>query len=168
MNVELQLGEGDIAESQSPLPGELQVPLAEILEGMIVEVCPDLAGRERVEISLAFVDAKTMADFNSRYRESDGPTDVLSFPQWEDERGHFSPPQWPVLPLGDVVICDDVVRANAASSGQSHDAERVLIILHGVLHLLGLDHDDSAAEERMWEIQNRYRDLVMARFGRSG
>ncbi len=163
MNVELQLGEGDPADPRSPLPETLRGPLAEVLGEMIVEIHPELEGRDIIEISLAFVTADEMAELNGRYRGIEETTDVLSFAQWEDEEAAFRPPDWPVLPLGDVIICDDVVRRGAEERSLPILQERVLVIVHGALHLLGLDHGCDEEETLMWEIQDRYRDKVLAR-----
>ncbi|QVL35075.1 rRNA maturation RNase YbeY [Aminirod propionatiphilus] len=162
MNVELQLEEGDSANPRSPLPEAMEKALKEILPAMIVEVRPELDVKESVEVSLLFVDPAAMADLNGRYRQIGEATDVLSFPQWEDEKGRFLPPDWPLLPLGDVVVCCDVVRREAQARNVPFLSEVLLVIFHGVLHLLGLDHGTAEEEALMWEIQERYRDRVLA------
>lgn len=162
MNVELQLGEGDPANPRSPLSEAMEKVLGDLLAAMLVEVRPELSANERVEISLTFVDEAEMAELNGRYRQIEGATDVLSFPQWEATAGRFLPPSWPLLPLGDVVVCPDVVRREAQLRNAPFISEILLVIFHGVLHLLGLDHGAAEEEALMWEIQERYRDRALA------
>ncbi len=96
-----------------------------------------------VELSMLFVDEEAMAQLNQRFRGKEGPTDVLSFPL--DEPGDDSPWQAPSL-LGDVVICPTVARRNAAEHRRSYEDELALLVVHGTLHLLGMDHlDDEQA-----------------------
>ena len=75
-----------------------------------------------------------MAEINKEYRETEGPTDVLSFAMWENEEGAFEPPaDWESLPLGDIVVCPEAVAKNAAENGKSVESETVLVICHGFL-----------------------------------
>jgi probable rRNA maturation factor len=119
--------------------------------------------REPVEVSLLFVDATTIATLNERFMHKTGPTDVLSFPI-EDElipSGRFpdsgtpgpgmtdEPAESPILLLGDVVICPAVAAVNALEHEMSLDDEIALLVVHGVLHLLGWDHQADAEAERM-------------------
>ena len=93
-----------------------------------------------------------MRDLNRRHRGRDRTTDVLAFAQRE---GIARPPDGL---LGDVVISVDTARRQAAERGASpaHEAERLLV--HGLLHLLGYDHERSAAEAR--RMQRRERALA--------
>ena len=92
---------------------------------------------------------------NARYRDVDEATDVLSFPLWEDD-GRFAPPAgWEELPLGDVVVSPNFVRQNAARENIRYNNEMTRMIAHGVLHLVGFDHDTEERERAMWEIQER-------------
>jgi probable rRNA maturation factor len=115
-----------------------------------------------VEVSLLFVDEATIAALNERFLEREGPTDVLAFPI-EDEGDHSgrSPDEGgrgpassetetdrPVL-LGDVVICPVVAARNAVENAVTFDDEIGLLVVHGILHLLGMDHDGDADAERM-------------------
>ena len=79
---------------------------------------------------------------NARYRGRDRPTNVLSFPA---ERIPGAPAQ----PLGDLVICPAVLRAEARLQGKSLRAHWAHLIVHGTLHLLGYDHEDSGEAQRM-------------------
>ncbi|HLI14774.1 MAG TPA: rRNA maturation RNase YbeY [Acidimicrobiales bacterium] len=129
--------------------------------------------RGDAELSVLYVDEATIAALNERFLGHAGPTDVLSFPI-EDELtppgrapdGGGSGPGWeppedgelPVL-LGDVVICPSVARANAARHAASYEDELALLLVHGILHLLGMDHEDDAEAE---EMEARERALLAA------
>ena len=102
-------------------------------------------GLSTVELSLSFVDLDEIEDLHVRYMDEPGPTDVLSFPLGEpDDRG--------VSLLGDVVICP----AFAATQNDDLEAEMRLLVVHGILHLLGHDHEGDAERATMWEKQERY------------
>jgi probable rRNA maturation factor len=103
-------------------------------------------GRGDAELSLSFVAEDEMADLHVRYMDEEGPTDVLSFPLDEDGL------------LGDVVICPAVAaRANPSDPG----AELRLLVVHGVLHLLGYDHEEDGERAAMWERQKRYSGVTI-------
>lgn len=125
------------------------------------------------EVSLLFVDEPAIAALNERFLGKTGPTDVLSFPI-EDEvdqsgrspdEGGTGPasvdrePFHPVL-LGDVVICPAVAARNAVEHEVSTEDELALLVVHGILHLLGMDHEIEAEaelmERREQQILNRY------------
>jgi len=92
------------------------------------------------ELSISLVTVQEMADLHERYLHEDGPTDVLSFPQGEDGL------------LGDVVICPPF----AAANNDDLDAELRLLVVHGILHLLGHDHEDDDERAAMWAKQEAY------------
>jgi probable rRNA maturation factor len=103
-------------------------------------------GRDKDELSLSFVTEDEMADLHVRYLGEAGPTDVLSFPLDEDGL------------LGDVVVCPAVAaRANPADP----NAELRLLVVHGVLHLLGYDHEADEERAAMWERQERYSGVAV-------
>lgn len=109
-----------------------------------------------VELSVALVDLAEMSALNGQYRGKDGPTDVLSF-ECDDLCAVFDPDE-PVM-LGDVVIAPEVAEAQAAEYGHTIEEELNLLLIHGVLHLLGYDHEDDADAEVM---QARERALLLA------
>ncbi len=130
--------------------------------------------RGDAELSLLFVDRSAMAELHRRFLDGDGPTDVLSFPieedvvevgRWPDasatgpDRSPIEPDEAPLL-LGDVVICPAVAADNAPHHAGTYDDELALLVVHGVLHVLGLDHADPADAATM---QGLERDLL-ARF----
>jgi probable rRNA maturation factor len=119
------------------------------------------------EVSLLFVDEEAIAALNGQFLGETGPTDVLSFPI-EDEPGPTgrspdfggsgpgtSPDQGALTLLGDVVICPAVASRNAVEHGVSLDDEVALLVVHGLLHLLGMDHENEAEAERMEALEQQ-------------
>ncbi len=103
-------------------------------------------GHREVELSVSFVDESEIADLHVRYMDEAGPTDVLSFPLDDvDERG--------VRLLGDVVIAPSMAARNnpADLAGEVR-----LLLVHGILHVLGYDHEEDAERAEMWARQERY------------
>lgn len=117
------------------------------------------------EVSLSFVDSTKIRELNFHYRETDATTDILSFPLWEEDY-LFSPPQdWESLPLGDIVICPEKISDNSAENNKSFIEELVLVMSHGLLHLIGYDHDNSESEKKMWTEQDRMVDQFFSEGG---
>jgi probable rRNA maturation factor len=119
------------------------------------------------EVSLLFVDEEAIAALNEKFLGKSGPTDVLSFPI-EDEPGPTgrspdlggsgpgtSPEEGLLSLLGDVVICPAVASRNAAGHEVSLDDEVALLVVHGLLHLLGMDHEKDAEAERMEALEQQ-------------
>ncbi len=112
----------------------------------LARTCLAGEGAARSELSVSFVSADEMAELHLRYLGEEDPTDVLSFPlEGSDEDG--------VRILGDVVIAPAVAAANRP---QDPPAELRLLLVHGILHLLGHDHDEEADRAEMWAKQERY------------
>ncbi len=132
--------------------------------------------RGDTELSLLFIDEPAMAELNLRFLEKDGPTDVLAFPIDEEEALEAGPtgPRSPdslgpgpvdePVPgdvprlLGDVVVCPAVARRNAPDHAGTYDDEMALLIVHGVLHLLGMDHEEPQEAERMEQREQEMLD----------
>jgi probable rRNA maturation factor len=111
-------------------------------------------GHRAVELSLSFVDEAEIAELHERYMQEAGPTDVLSFPLDDDDLDEHG-----VRVLGDVVIAPSVAaRNNAADPG----AELRLLVAHGVLHVLGYDHEADDERAEMWARQRRYSGVTVA------
>lgn len=107
------------------------------------------------ELSVMLVDTRAMTDLHIQYMGEDGPTDVLAFPQDEvfDAAYADSADTDPETLLGDVVLCPEVARAQAAAAGHSMQRELHLLCTHGILHLLGYDHAEPAEEREMFRLQ---------------
>lgn len=97
------------------------------------------------EVAVRVVGAAESRRLNSRYRGKDKPTNVLSFPAAELP----SEPRGVALPLGDLVICAQVVRAEALEQGKPLRAHWAHLVVHGALHLLGYDHEHEPDARRM-------------------
>jgi probable rRNA maturation factor len=103
-------------------------------------------GLTDVELSVSFVEVAEIEDLHVRYMDEPGPTDVLSFPLDDvDEHGRRL--------LGDVVIAPAVAARNNPGDA---DGELRLLLVHGILHLLGFDHEADAEKAEMWTRQERY------------
>ena len=122
----------------------------------LIPQCLEIAAkREKVppaEVSVLLVDDKQIQELNREYRQVNRPTDVLSFPQWEEGQWSQQGGHGPVL-LGDIVI--SVPRAREQSERFGHSLERELgfLVVHGFLHLLGYDHVTPEQEQKMFRRQ---------------
>ena len=141
---------------------EGQAVTQEILDTMMqaAEYCLDAEqiDTERSEISVTFVSLEEIHELNREYRQVDSPTDVLSFPQFDDLDDL---PEEGEIMLGDVVICSDRAKEQAEEFGHSFEREIIYLFVHSVLHLLGYDHMDED-EKR---IMRRREEEVMERIG---
>jgi len=98
--------------------------------------------QDRLELSLALVGNREIRQLNAAYRKKDEPTDVLSFPAGDHLAGGAKI-------LGDVVISVDQADKQAAKAKRSREDELEILLIHGILHLLGYDHERSAKEARI-------------------
>ena len=122
------------------------------------------------ELNLFFVDEAAIAELNERFLDATGPTDVLAFPidgdpaergRWPDS-GTSGPDRAPAadevpLLLGDIVVCPAVAERQAPDHAGRYDDELALLVVHGILHVLGMDHADEAEAA---EMQARERALL--------
>jgi len=102
--------------------------------------CPD------GEISILIVDDPKIEKLNRKYLNRPGPTNVIAFPMREGEFSHLSPQL-----LGDVVISTDTAAKEAQNSGMSMEQRFRELLVHGILHLFGYDHEDSEQNARKME-----------------
>jgi probable rRNA maturation factor len=140
--------------------------------------------RGEAELSVIYVDQETIAAHNKQFLNHEGPTDVLSFPI-EDEpllsgrmpdNGGTGPgangrsDEAPML-LGDILICPEIAAKNAPGHAGTYDEELALLLVHGILHLLGMDHEVDAEAEimeaREQELLNTYFRSPKVRSGLS-
>lgn len=105
-------------------------------------------GRERAELSILFTDDARIRELNRVYRNKDEPTDVLAFPQHDCVEARLSSGRAGDL-LGDVVVSIPTARRQAIEKGSDVRAELTMLIAHGLLHLLGWDHDTPSRDRRM-------------------
>ena len=103
------------------------------------------------EVSLVFTDAETVQQLNRDYRGIDEPTDVLAFymlPQKEADDSFALPPDG-VTRLGEVIISYPQAVEQAREQSHSTERELTLLVIHGILHLLGYDHEEPDEEAEM-------------------
>ncbi|MFA5700243.1 MAG: rRNA maturation RNase YbeY [Desulfuromonas sp.] len=116
--------------------------------------CPD-----ETELSILIVDDAAIQEINRDYLQRDYPTNVISFSQQEGEMSGA-----PYMLLGDVVISAETAARDAAEAGIEMFAELVFLLLHGILHLLGYDHErgTQAEAERMEAREQQVYALLKA------
>jgi probable rRNA maturation factor len=121
----------------------------------VLKLVLDEKGRSSAEVSIVFVDDAEMKNLNKNFRRINKPTDVLAFPMNEGKFATINPEL-----LGDIVI--SVQTANKQADFHDHSLERELTILliHGLLHLLGYDHNTDSEEAEMKEFEQEYLMLV--------
>jgi len=129
-----------------------QLPDSKRMEDWVRQSCPD---RDEVSVGIRIVDEQESAELNQQYRHKQGPTNVLSFPFESpflpDESDEDDDPLDEFL--GDLVICAPVVEAEASQQGKSLEAHWAHMVVHGVLHLQGYDHIETAQAEQMEDIE---------------
>lgn len=133
--------------------GRRGVPLSRSFEAW---VRASLAGRRRgrTEVNIALLDLEAARELNFRYRGKDYATNVLSFP--------YEPaPQEKSGLLGDLVLCPPVVAREAAEQGKRVRDHYAHLTIHGVLHLLGHDHENEKDALEMEALERR----ILAEFG---
>ena len=146
-------------EQDDPIPAEPLRRLAELV--LHEERFP-----EDTEVTLLFVGEDQIATYNDRFMHREGATDVLAFPIEHLEAGTVPDrrPGGPPLNIGDVVIAPAYVRTQAAASGGVFEEALSLLVVHGLLHLLGYDHQDDdqadVMEQREQQLLTRARRLL--------
>ena len=129
------------------VPEELLKKMTEAAEYVIGTENLQKLDKERCQLSVTFVGLEEIHELNREYRGVDRPTDVLSFPQFEDISEEL--PEVGEICLGDVVICEEKAREQAAEYGHSFERELVYLFTHSVLHLLGYDHMEEVEKQEM-------------------
>ena len=103
--------------------------------------------KQNLDLSLVFLKELKMQELNRVYRGKNKPTNVLSFQEEE-------------LGLGELVLCPAVIRKDAKKYGITFKAELIRIFIHGMMHLLGYDHEKDADFKRMSQKEEKYLLLV--------
>jgi probable rRNA maturation factor len=102
---------------------------------------------ENTALSIVITGNEEIRELNRDYRDVDAPTDVLSF------ESHEKDPETGEVYLGDIIISYERALENLAEHGTTIDEELILLVVHGVLHLLGFDHGEDEEKTRMWKVQ---------------
>ena len=102
------------------------------------------------ELSIVLLDDPQIAELNLRYRQINGPTDVLAFSMQEGESAGFDSKM-----LGDIVISLDTSERQAQEAGHALEREVYILLIHGLLHLLGYDHMQESQASQMRQMEER-------------
>ncbi len=131
----------DIINEQAKL--EFTTELSKLIE-KVVDSAFDYEGIEKINVSVLICDDKEIHRLNKQFRDMDKPTDVLSFPMYDDD-GNLDPDE-----LGDIVISLERAKKQAEEYGHSLNREVAFLTAHSMLHLFGYDHIDEAEREEMF------------------
>lgn len=150
-------------EVEEPLDGKVD---RGFLEGVVREA---LSGRKPdglLAVGLTITDDEGIRELNRDHRGLDSATDVLSFPlqQYdapEKPSVQFPQPPGEPLPLGDIVVSHPRAEEQARSYGHSLDREMAFLVVHGIMHLLGYDHEAASDAEQM----RAEEEAVLGRLG---
>lgn len=110
------------------------------------------------ELSILIVDDKEMAQLNAQYLHREGPTNVIAFPMQEGDFADVNP-----MMLGDVVLSVDTAQAEARAARIPFAARFTQLLVHGILHLVGYDHETDEEEARRMEAKSDELIAMLAR-----
>ncbi len=133
------------------IPREARGRLEAFSRALLGRCMADL-GYGEGELSLLYCSVAEMKRINSEFRQIEKETDVLSFPATDDPSELKRKPQ-PFL--GDIAVCLKVCAQQAPANNRGFLDEVALLLVHGLLHLLGYDHDTPAREKKMWAETDR-------------
>lgn len=124
------------------------VPSAEMVS-LMTHALNALELNPECDLNISFVEDDYMTELHIKWMDEPGTTDVLSFP--------MDMPEAPgeVVTLGDIVISPVVAAAQALTQGHSTEHEMYILATHGLLHIIGYDHANSADEKIMFELQEK-------------
>jgi len=135
--------------------GKVDIPERKIKE--IIKFVLREMEKDNSELSLVLCNNDYIHFYNKEYRNKDYPTDVLSFVDGER--------MGKITYLGDVIISIDKVKSQSEEYGVSFEEEFSRLLVHGILHLLGYDHETSEEDEKvMMSIQDKLVDEVLRKF----
>ncbi|MEY4713714.1 MAG: rRNA maturation RNase YbeY [Actinomycetota bacterium] len=106
------------------------------------------------DVGIVFVDEEPMTELHIKWMDEPGPTDVLSFPMDELRPGTEENPSAEGV-LGDIVVCPQVAKKQAETAGHAAINEILLLVTHGMLHLVGFDHAEPVEEAEMFGLQKQ-------------
>ncbi|MBP5244904.1 MAG: GTPase Era [Clostridia bacterium] len=141
---------------------ELTPSLRALAKKVIIAALDDAELEIPVEISLTFTDNEGIRELNKEYRNKDVPTDVLSFPMFENGEIEYDDESDEPCALGDIVISLEKAKSQAEEYGHSIDREVGFLCVHSVLHLLGYDHETSKDDE---EYMNETCEYILDSLG---
>ena len=133
-------------EGVGPLPSDVENLLKKQTEG-VLNYLADSKG----SVSILFCDEGRIREFNRTFRQEDKSTDILSWLCLGADISNGMPED---IPWGELAICLDICRKQAESSGWELVTELQRLIVHGIAHLLGYDHETAAEEKIMLRIES--------------
>jgi probable rRNA maturation factor len=131
-----------------PPEAELEIMVHEAVAAAMAET--GAIAEQGTELSVVFSDDAHIRQLNAQWRGKDKPTNVLSFPAFPPKRGAPLPPL-----LGDIVIAFETVIREAALEGKEVRHHITHLLIHGLLHLLGYDHETGEEAEEMEAVERR-------------
>jgi probable rRNA maturation factor len=133
---------------------EVEVDLDRV-QALAIHVRDELKLHPQVDVGIIFVDEEPMTELHIKWMDEPGPTDVLSFPMDELRPGSDLVPS-PEGVLGDIVVCPQVAAEQAVKAGHGTIDEILLLVTHGMLHLVGFDHAEPEEEKEMFGLQKQF------------
>lgn len=125
------------------------------VQALAIHVRNELKLHPQVDVGIIFVDEEPMTELHIKWMDEPGPTDVLSFPMDELRPGSELVPS-PEGVLGDIVVCPQVAAEQASKAGHETIDEVLLLVTHGMLHLVGFDHAEQEEEREMFGLQKQF------------
>ncbi len=130
---------------------------ADALRALCARVLEEEGVEDAAGLTIVFADDALLRSLNREHRDVDAPTDVLSFPAWESgvDTDDFAPPEVPRDAdepgryLGDIAISVETATRQADEAGLTTEQELAHLVLHGLLHVLGYDHESPEDDARM-------------------
>lgn len=104
-------------------------------------------------INLIVLDSKEMARMNQQYRGKEGPTDILTF-------SYYSPELTPQDTAGEIYLCLEKIKFYAQESGKTYKEQLEYIVIHGLVHLMGYDHETDADSREMERVEKKVQSLL--------
>lgn len=124
------------------------------VRGLALRVLTSEGVAAPAEVGVVITDDETVRDLNRRYLDRDEPTDVLSFPLMETGEPFVGPPDG-IAHLGEVIVSYPTAERRAREQGHGIEQEIAHLVVHGLLHLLGYDHEEPEEERRMRSLEDR-------------
>jgi len=128
-------------------------------------VMGEMKVHQQADLCVKLVDESAMEVLHEKWMDLPGPTDVMSFPMDELRPGRDGQEPSEGM-LGDIVMCPSVAARQAIEAGHATEEELLLLLTHGILHLLGFDHGEPEPEREMFELQRTLLLTFLAGRGR--
>jgi len=113
-----------------------------IEEVLAEKIAKKVLNGKKADLSIVFVNKKKIRELNKKYRRKNRPTDVLSFTYSKQ--------------AGDIIICSEVVRKNAKKFNSTFKEELKKVLIHGILHFFGYDHEKTGKEAKKMQKKEEY------------